>query len=43
MQRNRDKDTSSESVMNNDNDYAEEIVAPTHFIHRPTVLIILQL
>ena len=41
MQQNREKDTSSESVMNND--YAEEIVAPTHFIHRPTVLIILQL
>lgn len=35
MQQNRDKDTSSESVMNND--YAEEIVAPTHFYSQTNI------
>jgi len=35
MQQNRDKDTSTESVMNND--YAEEIVAPTHFYSQTNI------
>jgi hypothetical protein len=35
MQQNREKDTSSESVMNND--YAEEIVAPTHFYSQTNI------
>ena len=35
MQQNREKDTSSESVLNND--YAEQIVAPTHFYSQTNI------
>ena len=35
MQQNREKDTSRESVMNND--YTEEIVAPTHFYSQTNI------